>query len=98
MCLQMQCYCRRRILHTTKGYPAQWNDKTIIKFDTFASGLQKGCILDDVEFKLLKKTVMVMLLKLPTKAYGYLLTMDTLRGQQPFHHMHKWCRCLNKLG
>jgi len=46
---------RRRILHTTKGYPARWNDKTIIKFDTLVSSLQKGCTLGDVAFKLFEK-------------------------------------------
>jgi len=46
---------RHRILHTSKGYPAWWNDKTIIKFDHLVSGLQKGHILGDVEFKLLEE-------------------------------------------
>jgi len=31
---------RQRILHTTKGYPAQWNDKTIIKFDTWITTMR----------------------------------------------------------
>jgi hypothetical protein len=33
---------RRRILSTTHGHPARWNDKTLVKFDSFATGLNEG--------------------------------------------------------
>lgn len=43
---------RRRILHTTTGHPATFNDKTLVIYDRFASGLKSGDILDDVIFHL----------------------------------------------
>jgi hypothetical protein len=43
---------RRRILGTTEGHPARWNDKTIVRFDKFACGLKEGTILSDFEFEL----------------------------------------------
>ena len=43
---------RRRILATTTGYPARWNDKTLATFDPFMQGLHEGKILDDVHFNL----------------------------------------------
>jgi hypothetical protein len=38
---------RRRILGTTDGHPARWNDKTIVRFDNIAMGLKNGTLLDD---------------------------------------------------
>jgi hypothetical protein len=43
---------RRRILYTTTGHPARWNDKTIQLFDRFMMGIHKGSHLGDVEFEL----------------------------------------------
>jgi hypothetical protein len=43
---------RRRILSTTTGHPARWNDKTLMLFDSFMTGLKKGKILSDVAFTL----------------------------------------------
>ena len=43
---------RREILHTTSGYPARWNDKTLILFDEFLTNIQSGNILQDCEFEL----------------------------------------------
>ena len=43
---------RRRILSTTSGHPARWNDKTIILFDDFVRGIHEGRILQDMEFTL----------------------------------------------
>jgi hypothetical protein len=40
---------RRRILSTTDGHPARWNDKTLILFDSFVKGIQDGEILQDTE-------------------------------------------------
>lgn len=45
---------RRRILSTTRGHPARWNDKTLILFDTFARGIQEGS-LDECGFTLLER-------------------------------------------
>lgn len=45
---------RRRILYTTGGHPARWNDKTIILFDDFVRGINEGRLLDDIEFELLE--------------------------------------------
>jgi len=30
---------RRQILSTTQGYPARWNDKTLVLFDDFVRGI-----------------------------------------------------------
>ena len=46
------CNHRRRILSTTEGHPARWNDKTIVRFDQFVMGLKKGAILNDFTFEL----------------------------------------------
>ncbi|KAL7551041.1 hypothetical protein ACHAWF_014245 [Thalassiosira exigua] len=46
---------RKRILHTTKGGPARWNDQTMVRFDQFISGIWDGAVLQDVEFELFEK-------------------------------------------
>ena len=43
---------RQRILATTTGYPARWNDKTLAMFDPFMQGLHEGKVLDDIVFNL----------------------------------------------
>ena len=43
---------RRRILSTTSGMPARWNDKTIVLFDQFMSDLHRGKLYRDNEFQL----------------------------------------------
>lgn len=43
---------RRRILYTTSGHPARWNDKTLQRFDVLMNGIQSGDLLDDVQFEL----------------------------------------------
>jgi hypothetical protein len=39
---------RRKILATTIGLPGRWNDKTVIRFDNFITGLRKGTLGDVV--------------------------------------------------
>ena len=41
---------RRRILSTTFGHPARWNDKTVQLFDEFLSGMYKEGSMDHAEF------------------------------------------------
>lgn len=41
-----------RILHSTKGHPSRWNDKTLAHFDEFMCGVHEGKILQDVTFTL----------------------------------------------
>jgi hypothetical protein len=43
---------RRRILSTTEGHPATWNDKTLVRFDRFVMGLKKGKYHSNLRFKL----------------------------------------------
>jgi len=43
---------RRRILHTTPGAPGKWNDKTLVTFDHFVSGVQDGILYSDIEYDL----------------------------------------------
>jgi hypothetical protein len=46
---------RRRILSTTTGHPARWNDKTLVLFDSFTTGIRKGELLSDVTYNLFEK-------------------------------------------
>lgn len=43
---------RRQILSTTRGHPATWNDKTLVMFDDFVTGLNTGRYLSNFEFEL----------------------------------------------
>jgi len=43
---------RQRVLSTTAGHPARWNDKSIVKFDKFVMGLKHGDVLDNLTFEL----------------------------------------------
>ena len=53
----LTCNHRRKILHTTGGSPARWNDKTIVLFDKLALDLQKGRVLNDNIFELYQRNV-----------------------------------------
>jgi len=44
---------RGRILHSTRGHPSRWNDKTLAWFDDFLCGVHKGTLLQDNTFDLL---------------------------------------------
>ena len=33
---------QRRLLHVTPGFPARWNDKTIVKFDHFTNDIRSN--------------------------------------------------------
>jgi DDE superfamily endonuclease len=48
----LTCNHRRRILSTTRGFPARWNDKTIVRFDKFVTDIHDGFLYDDVMFRL----------------------------------------------
>ena len=48
----LSCNHSQRILYTTSGHPANWNDKTLQQFDKFMLGIYKGTILDNIVFKL----------------------------------------------
>ncbi len=49
----LTCNHRRRILYTTNGGPGQWNDQSMVRLDTFVSGICDGTVLNDVDFELL---------------------------------------------
>jgi len=44
---------RRQILHSTFGHPGRWNDKTLIRFDSFMTDLHNGSLNSTMEFDLL---------------------------------------------
>ena len=44
----------RRILGSTSGHPATWNDKTLILFDELVTKVKGGIIPENFTFKLLK--------------------------------------------
>ena len=64
---------RRRILSTTCGHPARWNDKTLVLYDSLAVGLHEGNILTDNCFNLLEKTVNGDIVEVPYKG-SYMIT------------------------
>ena len=46
----------RRILSTTRGHPARWNDKTLVRYDEIATALHQGdSPLDEHSFTLLER-------------------------------------------
>ena len=47
------CNHHRRILHTTIGGPGRWNDQSMVRMDSFVSGIRDGIILEDSNFELL---------------------------------------------
>ena len=46
---------RRQILHTTTGHPGRWNDRTLVRFDTFMADLRDGAFDDVMDFTLQRK-------------------------------------------
>ena len=51
----MTCNHRRCILHTTDGGPGRWNDQSMMRLDTFVSGIRDGSVLNDCDFELLAR-------------------------------------------
>ena len=51
----LTCNHRRRILHTTNGGPGRWNDQSMVRLDTFVSGIRDGSVLSDCDFELLAR-------------------------------------------
>ena len=47
---------KRRILHSTRGHPGRWNDKTLVRFDHFMEQLRNGSFNDTMSFDLFKAT------------------------------------------
>lgn len=45
---------RRRILSSTVGFPGRWNDKTIVRFDSFINRIHRGLLYEDVKYDLYK--------------------------------------------
>ena len=67
----------RRILGSTDGHPARWNDKTIVRFDSIATGLRNGSLLQDFTFELYDydangnvKKVSILFFSLPFYIYS----------------------------
>ena len=48
----LTCNHRRRILSTTSGHPARFNDKTLIMFDRFVNKIKKGKFDSEFTFEL----------------------------------------------
>jgi Plant transposon protein len=45
---------RRRILSTTVGFPGRWNDKTVVRFDSFINRIHRGLLYENVKYDLYK--------------------------------------------
>ena len=41
---------RRKILHATAGFPARWNDKTVVKFDKFITDVINNKLFNENKF------------------------------------------------
>jgi hypothetical protein len=48
----LTCDHQRRILYSTNGHPAHYNNKSLIRFDQFANKLKNGEIFEDRVFEL----------------------------------------------
>jgi len=66
----LSCNHRRRILFTTSGHPASWNDKTLQRFDKFMTGIYSGKLLNDVTFELYDNNKEGKSSRFNTKALG----------------------------
>jgi hypothetical protein len=49
----LTCNHCRRILHSMRGGAGRWNDMTMVRLDSFISGIKDGDVLEDVTFELL---------------------------------------------
>ena len=47
---------RQKILYTTSGHPARWNDKTLVLFDEFVNSLNNGELDSEATFELYEYT------------------------------------------
>ena len=47
---------RRQILHSTTGHPGRWNDKTLVRFDSFMADLRNGAFNNTMSFELKTNT------------------------------------------
>ncbi len=74
---------RRRILSTTHGHPARWNDKTLANFDSFMTGIRNGGILDDVVFELFDVDDNRIALQTPLQSLQLLVMFPTM---MTIHH------------
>ena len=41
---------RRKILHSTIGFPGKWNDQTVVRFDEFVTKIHRGELYDDINY------------------------------------------------
>ena len=80
---------RRRILLTTRGHPARWNDKTLALFDDFMQMLHEGRILSDVVFELYAHNAMGDVVKQNTAEHGYWLITVILLMQRRYHQLRQ---------
>jgi hypothetical protein len=80
---------RRRILSTTRGHPARWNDKTLALFDDFMQMLHEGRILSDVVFELYAHNAMGDVVKQNTAEHGYWLITVILLMQRRYHRLRQ---------
>jgi hypothetical protein len=49
------CDHHHLILHTTNGGPGRWNDQSMVRLNTFVSGIRDGSVLNDCDFELLAR-------------------------------------------
>ena len=63
----LTCNHRHKILHTTCGYPARCNDKTIALYNKFSVGINPGRIINDHVFDLYDRDASGNLIKVKYK-------------------------------
>jgi len=92
-------------LGTTCGHPGHWNDKTLVLFDQFVSGVYKGTIYSDIEYDLYEKNVDGEIQKMQYKGAwiivdnGYLNwpTMIPPYKHTTFHMQLRWSQWIESL-
>ena len=52
----LTCNHHLHILHTTNGGPGPWNNQSMVRMNTFVSGIRDGSVLDDCDFELLARS------------------------------------------
>ena len=53
--VQFDCQPQASNLNSTTGHPGRWSNKTLVRFDSLVSQLQRGCFYDKMTFQLSTK-------------------------------------------
>ena len=77
----------RRIINSTSGHPARWNDQSVSYFDTYIMSIKEGKIFEDLDFTLLERNPNGEIVKVNYK--GVYLLVD--------NGYHKWVSLMSPM-